>query len=326
MATIHDVARTAGVSIATVSACVNASAPVSDRLRRRVEEAIAQTGYRPDAMARGLKTGVTRMLGLAATSLSDPTTAAMAWGAAQAAAEKSYAMLLAGSGDTTGLEARRVEGIVALDGLPGSNPKCPAVTVGPPNEGIDSVSADHAQMADAAVEHLAGLGHTRIAMVIGQSHVPHGERALAGYRQALARHGIRFQPSLVRVAAQGKAGAGRQDQSRDIARALLAAQEWPSALVVCGGALALGMVGAMTAAGLACPAGMSVVTLGDGDWAAHASPPLTAIAEPAQEIGGEAVRLLLERLAGGANAPARRVLVPGAVIVRNSTAAPAARD
>lgn len=331
MVTIHDVAKAAGVSIATVSACINASAPVSPALRRRVNDAVAATGYRPDALARSLKTGVTRTLGLAVESLGSPFAAAVAQAAVRAAAEKGYAMLLAHGLDLAGLEARRVDGILALpatsaplEGLPGA--RCPVAVAGVPAEGCDSIAADHAGMAEAAVEHLAGLAHRRIALVVGPAHVPQGERILEGYRRALDRHGIRFQPRLVRVAAPGKAKTERQDQARDIARALLAASDWPSALIVCGETLALGMLGATAAAGIACPAGMSILALGDGDWMAHAMPPLTAIAEPAREIGGGAVKLLLDRIGGGIAPAARHVLVPGALSVRGSTAPASVRD
>ncbi|MGQ0676545.1 MAG: LacI family DNA-binding transcriptional regulator [Rhodospirillales bacterium] len=335
MATINDVAKAARVSIATVSACVNGSAPVSPALRRRVEDAVARTGYRPDAVARSLKTGLTRTLGLAVDDLGDPVAAAIAQAVARAVGEKAYAVILAGGGDVAALEARRVEGIVLLpargDGssAAGARPKrCPAVMAGAPGADatIDSASWDHALAADAAVEHLAALGHGRIALVIGQDHVPQGERILEGYRRALTRHAIRFQPRLVRVAAPGKAKPDRKDQARATARALLAGQDWPTGLIVCGGALALGMMGAMEAAGLACPAGMSIVALGDAAWAEHSSPPLTAVAEPAQEIGAEAVGLLLERLRDGAGPAPRRIFLPGRLVLRASTAAPAARD
>jgi len=100
------------------------------------------------------------------------------------------------------------------------------------------------------------------------------------HRRALARHGVRFLPRLVRVAAQGSAksrldGGG---QARETARALLAAPEWPTAIVVCGSSLALGMMSALAAAGLACPAALSMVALNDAGWMAHAAPPLTATA------------------------------------------------
>ncbi len=322
MATIRDVAKTAGVSIATVSACINASAPVSPALRRRVTEAVASTGYRPDALARSLKTGVTRTLGLVVENLGNPYAAAMVQAAVAAAADKGYAAILAHGLDFAGLEARRVDGILALAAAPGNLPglRCPVVLAGAVAEACDSIAGDHAQMADRAVEHLAGLGHDRIALVVGPAYVTQGERILEGYRRALVQHGIRFQPRLVRIAAPGKAKAERQDQARDIARALLATAEWPSALIVCGEALALGMVAALAAAGIACPAGMSVMALGDGPGAANAVPPLTTIAEPAGEIGAGAVRLLLERIGGGIGPAARRILVPGVLTARASTA------
>jgi LacI family transcriptional regulator len=154
--------------------------------------------------------------------------------------------------------------------------------------------------------------------------MPRGEQALEGYRRALDRHGMRFEPRLVRVAAPGKAKSGRQDQARDTARALLAVPDWPSAAVVCGAGLALGMIGAMAVAGIACPTGISIVALGDGDWAGQTSPALTAVGEPAREIGAEAVRLLLDRLKNGTGPTAGRVLVPGALVLRASTAPPGA--
>jgi LacI family transcriptional regulator len=338
MTTIHDVAKAAGVSIATVSARINASAPVSQTLARRVDMAIERTGYRPNALARGLKTGATLTLGLAVDALADPTSAAIAQAVVRAADAQGYAVILASGTadrDLAALEARRVEGMVLVPvpaatrgGGTRRESGVPAVILGglPDDAGAESIGVDYAQAADAAVEHLAALGHGRIALVIGHDHVPQGERILEGYRRTLARHGVRFLPRLVRVAAQGSAksrldGGG---QARETARALLAAPEWPTAIVVCGSSLALGMMSALAAAGLACPTALSMVALNDADWMAHAPPPLTAVAEPAREMGSEAVRLLLERRRDGAVAAPRRVLLPGALIVRGSTAPPSA--
>jgi len=338
MATIHDVAKAAGVSIATVSARINASAPVSPALAERVDAAIARTGYRPDALARSLKTGVTRSLGLLVGDLAEPVSAGIAAAVAAAAAEAGYAVLLSAGGPSRGdaegglrqLLARRPDGVIALPdgsdagrdwlrGLP-----TPAVVIGDPREeaALDSVAPDHAQAAEAGTAHLTELGHRRIALVIGQAHAAMAERAVQGYRRALAAREIGFQPRLVRIV--GKGSVDRQAQARDALRALLSGAEWPTALAVAGGALALGMLGAFAPLGLGCPGGMSVVALGDAECAPFAAPPLTAVPVPAREIGSEAVRLLLERLRGAGGPAPRRVLVPAAPVMRGSTAPPAA--
>jgi LacI family transcriptional regulator len=338
MATIHDVAKAAGVSIATVSARVNASAPVSPALARRVDEAIARTGYRPDALARSLKTGVTRTIGVLAGDPADPVSAGILAGIAEAAAATGYAVLLSATGRgpdraETALRlvsGRRPDGVIAVPGVAESRhawlldlPK-PAVVVGDPPEGadLDAVAPDRAGAAEAATAHLTELGHRRIALVIGQGHAAPGERAVEGYRRALAARDIRFEPRLVRVV--GKGGADRQLQAREVLRALLAGAEWPTALVVLDGILAVGMLGAFAPLGLACPGGMSVVALGDADCAAYVVPPLTAVPVPARELGGAAVRLLLDRIAGKSGPEPRRILVPPAPVMRASTAPPPA--
>lgn len=336
MATIRDVAQAAGVSVGTVSACINASAPVSEALRRRVDQAIERTGYRPDALARSLKTGVTRTLGLVVSDLAAPFAASIAQGAADTAQSQGYALLLAvsaGSPETEEsclgfLAARRVDGAILLPTAVGAKDlqrwrgafDAPVLVIGNPPKDcpFDSVAADYTEGASVAADHLAGLGHNCIALVIGPGLAAHDAECLAGYRRALERRGIAFRPRLVRVA------GARPGQAQDTARALLAAPERPTAILACGGTLALSVLGVFASLGLKCPEDVSLVSLGDGDWAAAAAPAITAIADPARKIGAEAARMLLERLQGGAALPPRRAPVSCALNLRQS-AGPASR-
>ncbi|WP_374446514.1 LacI family DNA-binding transcriptional regulator [Stella sp.] len=333
-ATIRDVARVAGVSTATVSATLTGSAPVSAALTERVHAAVAEVGYRPDAVARSLRRGETRMLGLLLADITNPFTTAVVHAVEAAAHASGYTLMLCNSDEDPAkertyldlLRAQRADGVMLMPVGFGRDYgqqvrrmlDAPTVLVDRtiPDLPLDAVTVDGRTGTREAVGHLASLGHRRIAILSGPAGVSASDERVAGYRAALDEAGITFDPALVRD------GAFRQDRARAATLELLRAPEPPTALFACNNLMAIGMMRAVAEIGLDCPRDLSVACFDDFDWAEAFQPRLTTVAQPTDAIGAQAVALLLDRL-GDAPAPGlRHIVLPPRLIVRDSCAPP----
>jgi LacI family transcriptional regulator len=343
--TIKDVARLAGVSVATVTRTFQDSPHVSEALRQRVLEAADALGYRPHPAAQALATGTSRTIGLLVPSLGDRFWGEVADGIERAAAQAGYSVILATS-HGPGAHAREsfqllldkgVDGVIAAGALPGEIPV--AVIINPEEPvgsddlfaaagmqeparrdagagqsgdvGVGEVAFDDLAAAAAAVEHLAGLGHRRIAFVGGARSRTAAMR-IVGFRQALQAQGLPLE-AVVECEAS-------LDASRQAAASLLATDQRPSGIVAYDDVVAIAVMRAAHALGLSVPRDLSVVGFDDIDIAAFVEPPLTTIRQPKREMGETAVALLLDRLLGVAG-PSRRRL-QGSLVVRGSTGAP----
>jgi LacI family transcriptional regulator len=335
-ATIRDVARIAGVSIATVSATVNGTAFVSPALRARVLKAVDETGYAPDGVARSLKRGVAPLIGLIVSDVTIPFFAALARAAETAAHARGYTILMGNTDEDPATErryleimrAQRVAGIIlaiagAGDGAAEADNlgflrasvAVPTVLIDRSVAGWDSVAADHVGSAALATAHLASLGHRGIGFIAGTVRLSTNRERLEGYRRALAAAGLRYDPALVRL--ENKHG----EQAYDAALDLLGATARPSAVVPANIKVAIATMRAAAALGLRCPRDLSVTGIDDFPWPELMQPQPTVVAQPAERIGAEAVRLVLERLAAH-DAPPRALVLPGELVVRASSAPP----
>ncbi|OMI37508.1 LacI family DNA-binding transcriptional regulator [Streptomyces sparsogenes] len=327
MATMADVARRAGVSVATVSHVLNETRPVLPGTREAVLEAIDALGYTPNTLARSLVTARTRSIGLAVSATSNPYFTEILRGVEAGALEHGYGLLVADPHDDPVherkavqlLHERRVDGlIVAASAEPGAmidyltRHRVPAVfldrLVG---DAHDQVGADNAFHVEQLVLHLADLGHTRIGLVAGAPGLSTTEERIAGYRAGLRRRGLPFAPELL------AGGDSEADGARAATHRLLAAARPPTGLVTGNNAMTIGALRALEEAGLGVPDDMALVCFDDFSWGDVFSPRLTAIAQPSREIGATAVRLLLDRLEDPARPP-RTVRLPCAFVHRTS--------
>ncbi|GAA2344207.1 LacI family DNA-binding transcriptional regulator [Streptomyces cuspidosporus] len=327
MATMADVARRAGVSVATVSHVLNETRPVLPGTREAVLEAIDALGYTHNTLARSLVTARTRSIGLAVSATSNPYFTEILRGVEAGALEHGYGLLVADPHDdplherkaVQLLHERRVDGlIVAASAEPGAmidyltRHRVPAVfldrLVG---DAHDQVGADNAFHVEQLVLHLADLGHTRIGLVAGAPGLSTTEERIAGYRAGLRRRGLPFAPELL------AGGDSEADGARAATHRLLAAARPPTALVTGNNAMTIGALRALEDAGLGVPDDMALVCFDDFSWGDVFSPRLTAIAQPSREIGATAVRLLLDRLEDTARPP-RTVRLPCAFVHRTS--------
>ncbi|MER5750959.1 LacI family DNA-binding transcriptional regulator [Streptomyces sp. NPDC002088] len=333
MPTMADVARSAGVSVATVSHVLNDTRPVLPHTRRAVLDAMDELGYTPNTLARSLVTSRTRSIGLAVSAISNPYFTEILQGVEAGALEHGYSLLIADPHDDPEherkvvqlLHERRVDGmIVAPSAEPGelvtylARHHVPTVfldrVIGVPADGaprFDQVCAENAEPVTRLVTHLAGLGHRRIALVAGVPGLSTTSERIAGYRHGLATAGL---PHDERLVAHGDSATEAAERAT---ATLLSLAAPPTALVTANNAMTIGALRALRERGLSVPEDIALCCFDDFAWADLFSPQLTAIAQPSREIGAEAVRVLLERLAAP-DRPARTVRLPCTFVHRTS--------
>ncbi|GAA4616530.1 LacI family DNA-binding transcriptional regulator [Saccharopolyspora hordei] len=307
MATLADVARLAGVSTATVSHVVNGTRTVREETRRAVEAAIKATNYSPNTLARSLATASTRSIAVVMSAISNPYFGQVLQGIESEAVRAGYTLLLADSRDDAeheltvvrNMHERRVDGMIlapsadageALEYLKARS--VPVVLADRLiDETYDQVGPENAEPTARLVDHLAELGHTRIALVSGRSGLATTDERVRGYRDALQRNGLAFDPELL-VEGRSETGSAARATAR-----LLEHPERPTAIIAANNSMTIGVMQALHTAGLRVPDDIALVGFDDFPWADCFSPRLTVIAQPCEQIGSTAARLLLRRLA-----------------------------
>jgi LacI family transcriptional regulator len=310
MATIIDVARRAGVSTSTVSHVVNGTRPVRDETRKRVEEAIAGTGYQQDSVARALRRARTDSIGLVVSNVAEPVFGNMVRGAEQAAGAAGFTVLLANSGeDAAGeerslaaLTARRVDGLIIAPAARSAWRRLEEVrAAGIPIVLMDRSSKlrtdmvgveNQAPMRDLVL-HLVEHGHRRIALAGGDLGVSTIAERHKGYYDAMAQAGIPVRDDHVLT------GSGLSEQTRTDVRRLFSAGRRPTAIVATSTETAIGTLEAADDLGLSVPDDFAFATFDGFPHADLFRPRLTTVTSPAFEIGETAVQLLLRRLSDG---------------------------
>ena len=335
-ATLRDVAAEAGVHPATASRALNPEtrALVNNDTAVRVLAAAQSLGYRPNPIARGLKTNRSYTIGVVVPDLRNPIFPPMARGIEDRLEPAGYTSLLANTDNDPereqlsfdALRARQVDGFITatarrehplLDQL--DEQGVPLVLMNRSTDAgrLPSALPDDRDGVRQAVEHLAGLGHRQIAHFAVQT-ISTGEHRLAGFREAMAALGLRVEPALILDAAMYSEAEGAR-----CTRRLLETGKPFTAVVAANDLMALGCIDALREAGLDCPRDVSVVGFNDMSWSDRFVPPLTTVRLPHYELGVEAADLLLERLATP-TAPARQVVLKAELVVRGSTAPPVA--
>ncbi|MFI1163671.1 LacI family DNA-binding transcriptional regulator [Streptomyces sp. NPDC020801] len=349
MPTMADVARSAGVSVATVSHVLNGTRPVLPHTRQAVLDAVEALGYTPNGLARSLVTSRTRSIGLAVSAISNPYFTEILQGVEASALEHGYSLLIADPHDDPAherkvvqlLHERRVDGMIVA---PSAEPHelvayltrhavptvfldrlvdTAALTAGPTEvhttpEGtpvFDQVCADSAEPTARLVTHLAALGHRRIGLVAGLPGLSTTRERIAGHRHGLAAAGLAHDERLV------VHGDSSSDGAERATTALLSLAAPPTALVTANNAMTIGALRALRELGLSVPDDIALCCFDDFAWADLFSPRLTAIAQPSKELGAQAVRVLLDRLATP-DRPARTVRLPCTFVHRTSCGCP----
>jgi len=327
-ATIKDVARTAGVSTATVSAVINESAYVSPALRARVAEAVRDLAYTPSLLARRLRTGASELIAIVVADLSNPFYARVVCAAEAAVAAWGFSLVVFNSDEKPEAEKRIRSRVRALscDGLilvPVSAPsrdadsqRIPTVLFGRTHEGdgLDAVTIDNFAASCQATNYLIDLGHKLIGAITGPRRLSTGLARIEGMQAAMSAKGMTLEPRFVR------SGDFREEAAYSAARGLLEQPERPTALYVANGLMALGVMRAITDAGLRCPEDISVASTDNIPGIRGLRPNLTRTEHPIVDMVNEAVRLLVDRMKRADPVEARHVVFPSALVVGDSCA------
>lgn len=329
MATIHDVARVAGVSTSTVSYVLSGKRSISAPTRARVERAIKDLGYRPHAGARALASSRTNVLGLVVPLRADVNVAViMEFVRAVVTRARTYDhdVLVLTKEEPSGLErvtdGAIVDAVIVMD-IESEDPRIdlltrierPVVLIGVPNDarGLSCVDFDFHRASGLAVRHLAELGHREIALIGSpaaamERHAGYADRVLDGFRSAAAEHGVAHaarpcDPGLTAV--------------RECLAAVRAELPRMSGLVVHNEAALPSLLAALAEEGLAVGRDLSVVAIGPADAARNLPVPLTSVDIPALEIGRVAVDMVMARLQ--AQEPSETRLLSPSITDRGST-------
>lgn len=323
--TIRQVAAAARVSVATVSRTLQMPDVVSPSTRAHVKAVIKRLGYTPNVQARMLRTARSHVIVALVPDIANPFFSEVIRGIERVAHQHGYSVLL---GDTQCSTAREqayadLVGTKQADGLITLLPHIPSVIAPKPlpivnaceyvkDRTITSVYVDNVAAAKTATSHLLALGHRRIAFVTGPMSSPISIDRDRGYEAALSDAGL-ARDRLLTARGDFSVESGERAVEQ-----LLARTEF-TAIFCSSDEMAIGAMRALRQAGLRVPEEVSVVGFDDIHFARYCDPPLTTIAQPKEELGREAMSLLIEILQHRASGPRKRVL-PTQLIVRGSTA------
>ncbi|MFA5265413.1 MAG: LacI family DNA-binding transcriptional regulator [Opitutaceae bacterium] len=331
-ATIKDVAAKAGVSIATVSRVMAGLAGAGAEVRGRVMAAVDELKYQPDLSARGLRARQRKLIGLVLPDLQNPFFTGLAHGVEDVLCDAGFTLLLGHSDGRAEREKRHFEvfhgeGVAGLVLVPSNAPEAdysalaawnmPLVAVdrAPRGLGVDLVNTNNRESSREAVGHFLSLGYRRIALVNGPAGYDVSAERLAGAQEALVAAGL--SPETLSVVNADF----HQEGGLEAMRALLAAGKPPRAVLIANNLMTLGALQALHERRLRIPEDVAVIGFDDMPWATSLRPPLTAVAQPAEELGRTAAGLLLERLVEPAR-PVRQIILRNHLCIRASCGAP----
>lgn len=331
MTTIRDIAKAAGVSVASVSAALNNRGRLSEETRRRIWEAAEALGYAPNMAARSLRTGSTKLIGMVVGNITNPFSAGLVRTVEREAIAHGFSVIVANADG----EDARVPGI--LDHLRGNNvagmivapmgPEAelarrmhapgfpPVVTIDHrmPALARDFIGMDNQAAMRMIVDYLLRLGHRRVALISGRVGRWTADERHRGFVAAMAEAGLEVDPSLV-------LRSGYEGESAYAATAsLLTRRDRPSAIIAANNVTALGALQSCIDLGFQCPRDVSLAGIDDVPWSGLVRPRLSVAAQPREEMALLAIDWLLERItAAGRDKPTREKLFMPSFIVGES--------
>lgn len=324
--TMQDVARQAGVSKASVSRFIGEDRSLlSEAIAQRIDQAITTLGYRPNQMARGLKRGRTRLIGMLVADIRNPYSVAVMHGVETACRQHGYTLVLCNTDrdpdreaeQLDALRAYNIEGLVLItlgghvDQLEALRGQLPVVLIDRKLEtfGTDLVGLDNAAAVTQALDHLVNRGYSDIALVME----PVEGASSRAERRATFEAGIAARPGVL-----GRVLYTGETLPQHLAEFRNRPDNGPKALFCANGVATLAVTLALAEAGVQAFDTLGLIALDDLDWYPLVGGGITALAQPTDAIGRAAFECLLQRLRGDTG-PSRRIDVPARLIVRGST-------
>lgn len=328
--TIQDVAERAQVSRATVSRVLNNHPNVASDIRTRVQEAMRDLDYNPNRAARRLRGNSNDVIGLIIPDIQNPVFVAVARGVEDAAYKHQINVLLCNTDDHADKQqaylnvmlAERAAGLIivpthARDGralLEVQRAGVPVVLLDRQVKHFqaDTIKADNVLGARMAIRHLFELGRRRIAMIGGLQYLTPAQERYQGYVEALRDAGLGIDETLVMN------GDFKPEGGYRIARELMALANPPDAIFAANSLMAMGALTALHDLQIRVPEAVALVSFDDVPWAENLNPPLTAVAQPAYELGVQAVEMLRRRFTHP-DVPIQTVILQPRLIIRESS-------
>jgi DNA-binding LacI/PurR family transcriptional regulator len=328
--TIHDISSESGTSPSTVSRVLTGSAVVSEAKRQAVEAAIRKLNYRPSHIARSLKTRTTQSIGLLLNDITNPFYSAVARGAEDEANRHNFSLILCNTNEEAArelqylqlLEDKQVDGIIL--GPSGKNistiqelaGRHPIVQIDRYIESVVAsvVKVDNEAGAYAATRLLIDKGHRRIAAFRWGKRISTMSERYQGYERALTDAGLPIDPALV-----VDVPALDMNGTMELVRAVLTRPQRPTAVFALNNQIGSAAIGAIHRLRLRIPEDVALIVFDDLDYFTLIQPTISAVSQPAFEIGVQAVRLLLRqaRSAEGLTAP-EQLILPTDLVIRES--------
>jgi len=329
-ATIYDIAREAGVSIATVSNAINGKGKISQKRRREILEIMERMHYQPSVIASALMGKKTFTLGLLIPDVSNPFFAEIARAIEDQAHHSGYSVIICSTDNKDErieryiklLEQKSVDGIIIGTGIDNleilKQLLSKSIPVAMIARDVDSLSL-HTVITDdfyggtIAAEHLIGLGHRKLAVLAENLKVSSSRERVRGFKSALLEANIPFDDTNV-VACDYKIEDGKRG-----AKALLRKGDRPTAIFCCNDMLAIGVLQAAKDEGLQVPGDLSVIGFDNTILSNVVNPPITTVAQPMEYMAKLVFELIVSNLENDL-APKKRIVLRPELIVRESTA------
>jgi LacI family transcriptional regulator len=339
MSTISDVAKRAGVSAMTVSRVINGTGKTRAETRARVEAAIEELGYVPNALARQLRSKRTKTIALVVSDISNPFFTTIARGVEDFVVGHGFSVMFCNTDEDAAEEEqyllmlieRQVDGVLLVPSRSSGESfellhshRTPVVVIDRrvDTHAVDSVRCDSEAGAHALVKHLVELGHRRIAVLTGSPGTSTSMDRVAGARRAVDEAGLALPGTMVHYGSYNYGRSNQADGYRMALDMLATPGPLPTAVFCANNFIAYGAIRALREAGIRVPDDMSVVAFDDlpEEWISE--PFLTVARQPAYDIGHRAESLLMDHITG-AQAPAGvSVILPFELVIRRSSGAP----
>ncbi len=331
MATIHDVAKKAQVSISTVSRVLNGTAFVKSEVKKRVEDAIQELAYQPSPAARSLRVNRSHIIGLLISDIQNPFFMSLIQGVEDEAHRNGYSVLLCNSSEDSQRERRYLEVLCAervagaiivptrehleagIDDFHKHNIPVVAVDRRIKDKKVDAVLVNNLLGACEAVAHLINNGYRRIGAITGLQTITTGRERLEGYRQALEEAAILYDPSLTR------SGTFQRKSGYKLAQELLALTPTIDALFMGNNMIAMGALDAIHERHLRVPEDLAFVGYDELPWVAPGFGALTTVAQPVYELGNAAAQRLFQRLQKTVPQSRQEIILTPSLTIRDSS-------
>ncbi|MCB1018308.1 MAG: LacI family DNA-binding transcriptional regulator [Acidobacteria bacterium] len=329
MATIYDVAKRARVSTATVSAVLNGTAYVSPELTSRVNEAVKELDYTINAIARGLQTRRTNMIGMLVPDIAEPVYSVMVKGVESGLKTAGCSLLIASTHNQVEeqsrylrmLRSKQVDGMLALLAFGDESElaemvaaKRPLVFIARrPTFEADCVLVDNVGATTEAVSYLLGKGRRRVGLIVGPRSLAVSQDRIAGWRKAHQQHGVPADEALIAE------GDYTSESGEAAMEAFLRLEQPPDAVFATGFLMMTGCLGLLRARGIAVPDSVELMTWSDSPLLDVFDPPVSTIQQPSYEMGVRAAELVLSRIENPDASPTT-IILPAELRIRTPRA------